>query len=152
MGVLQHESSRLHWWSYRDCDDLRSPAHPPRSIYDHRVIVESCAGLYCGGDPMKHPPTECDRALKTKVITDGDIAKSVSWYEQNWNRISVALPITIGGTTYTAKWQKVFDYQTLPQWRAGKASKRSHGLRVAYIYLTLTRLFKGLQEAGYETR
>ena len=103
---------------------------------------------------MKHPPTECDRTLiftnkgkgKPINVTPEAVAKSVAWYEQNWNKISVALPITIGGTTYTAQWQHIFDYQTLPAWRSRKASKRSHGLRVAYIYLTLTRLFKGLTE------
>jgi len=89
---------------------------------------------------MIHPSTDCDRALKTKVITDGDIAKSVSWYEQNWNRISIALPVTIAGTTYTARWQHIFDYRTLPQWRAGELKD----LAVAYVYLALKRLFRGI--------
>ncbi|MEO1391187.1 MAG: hypothetical protein AAFV85_27970 [Cyanobacteria bacterium J06634_6] len=99
---------------------------------------------------MSHPPTECDRALifadkgkgKPLVITSGDIEKSVSWYEQHWNEISVALPVTIGGTTYTARWQHIFDYQTLPQWRAGQLKE----LAVAYVYLALRKLWRGLRE------
>ncbi|ESA38512.1 hypothetical protein N836_31725 [Leptolyngbya sp. Heron Island J] len=91
-----------------------------------------------------HPPTECDRALKEKVITDGDIAKSVSWYEQNWERISIRLitSLTIEGVTYTQRWQEIFDYKTLPAWRSGQLK----GLAVAYVYLTLRQLCRGLRE------
>ncbi|MDV3349954.1 hypothetical protein D0962_18870 [Leptolyngbyaceae cyanobacterium CCMR0082] len=89
-----------------------------------------------------HPPTECDRSLKEQVITDGDIANSVSWYEQNWAQISEALPVPIGGTTYSKRWQEIFDYQTLPQWRAGQLK----GLAKAYVYLALGRLWRGLRE------
>ena len=89
---------------------------------------------------MTHPPTECDRALKAKIVTPDDIAKSVSWYEQAWTRINEALPVTVGGTTYTAKWQTIFDYQTLPAWREGNLGQ----LAVAYVYRELRRLFRGL--------
>ncbi|MEM9008202.1 MAG: hypothetical protein AAGE59_32420, partial [Cyanobacteria bacterium P01_F01_bin.86] len=109
--------------------------------------------LKCGGvnswassgvDSMTHPPTECDRALKAKVITDGDIAKSVSWYERSWEQISTRLitSLTIEGVTYTQRWQKIFDYKTLPAWREG----RLKGLAVPYVYLELRRLFRGLRE------
>ena len=91
---------------------------------------------------MIHPPTTCDATLKAKVITDGDITKSVSWYELNWEAVANALPVTVEGTTYTARWQKIFDYQTLPAWREGKLKN----LAVSYVYLTLRRLFKGLRE------
>ena len=91
---------------------------------------------------MTHPPTECtDEKALAKVVTPSDIAKSVSWYEQAWTRINEALPITVGGTTYTAKWQTIFDYQTLPAWREGDLGR----LAVAYIYLELRRLFRGLE-------
>ena len=90
----------------------------------------------------QHPPTECDRALKEKVITDRDIQKSVSWYEQNWDQVAEALPVAVEGEIYTSKWQHVFDYQTLPAYRSGALK----GLSVAYVYLPLRRLFKGLRE------
>lgn len=99
---------------------------------------------------MTHPPTQCDRALfldkrnKPLVITHGDITKSVSWYEQHWTAINEALPVTIEGTVYTDKWQHVFDYQTLPMWRDG----RLKNLAVAYVYLALRRLFRGMREVG----
>lgn len=97
-----------------------------------------------------HPPTECDLSL---IFADGgkgkpikveveDIVKSVSWYEQNWEAVANALPVTIGGTTYTARWQHVFDYQTLPQWRAGQLK----GLAKAYVYMALRKLWRGLRE------
>ena len=90
-----------------------------------------------------HPPTECtDEKALTKAITDGDIQKSVSWYEQNWNQVAEALPVAVEGEIYTSKWQHVFDYQTLPAWREGQLK----GLSVAYVYLALRRLFKGLRE------
>ena len=95
-----------------------------------------------------HPPTECDRSLfldehsKPLVITNGDITKSVSWYELNWDTVAEALPVTTEGTTYTARWQQIFDYQTLPAWRAGQLKE----LAIAYVYLALRQLFKGLSE------
>ena len=92
-----------------------------------------------------HPPTECtDEKALTKVITDGDIANSVSWYERNWEHISnrLGVSLTIEGVTYTQKWQEIFDYQTLPAYRAGQLK----GLAVPYVYLSLRRLFKGIRE------
>ncbi|MGD1949733.1 MAG: hypothetical protein ACFB14_08815 [Leptolyngbyaceae cyanobacterium] len=91
----------------------------------------------------QHPPTECtDEKALTKVVTPGDIKKSVSWYELHWTEIADALPMNVEGTIYTARWQEIFDYKTLPAWREGKLK----GLSVPYIYLALRRLFKGLRE------
>ena len=98
----------------------------------------------------QHPPTKCDRALifankgkgKPIKIMPEDIAKSVSWYERHWSQIFDALPVTVEGTTYTARWQEIFDYETLPAWRNGRLKR----LSVSYIYLALRQLFKGLKE------
>lgn len=98
---------------------------------------------------MTHRPTQCDRSLflgdngKPLVIEHGAIVKAVSWYESSWMTISEALPIAIEGVTYTARWQEIFDYQTLPRWREGK---HKHSWGVAYVYAALRRLFRGMRE------
>ncbi|NEZ54963.1 hypothetical protein [Adonisia turfae] len=97
-----------------------------------------------------HPPTECDRELifddkgkgKPIKVTPEDIRNSVSWYESHWAQISEALPVVVGGATYSKRWQEIFDYQTLPQWRAGQLK----GLAKAYVYLALRKLWRGLRE------
>lgn len=90
------------------------------------------------------PPTTCDRSLKAKVITDGDIEKAILWYEANRSRIAAQLSASkrIEGTTYTQQWQSVFEGQTLPQWRS---KKMPHTLAEAYIYAALKRLWRGLE-------
>lgn len=99
-----------------------------------------------------HVPTRCDRKLilsqsnKPLAITDDAIAKSVAWYERSWVAINESLPLSIEGTTYLPKWQDIFDKQTLPQWRAGHLSKAQS---VAYVYLALRNLFKGLGEVTH---
>ncbi|EKU99676.1 hypothetical protein Lepto7375DRAFT_1742 [Leptolyngbya sp. PCC 7375] len=97
-----------------------------------------------------HPPTECDRELifaddgKPIKVTPEDIRNSVSWYESHWTQISEALPVTTGGATYSKRWQEIFDYQTLPQWRAGELK----GLAKAYVYMALRKLWRGMREVG----
>lgn len=88
-----------------------------------------------------HPPTHCTKDL-TKPVTDEDIANAAQWYEANQGRIASALPVTVGGTTYSERWQQRFDRETLPQWRAGKLSPT---LVRASIYAALRRLYRGME-------
>ena len=101
---------------------------------------------------IMHFSTQCDRALfldqhnKPLVIEHGEIIELVSWYENHWNQIAEALPVSIDGTTFTKRWQDRFDYHTLPQWRA---KKLPHNLVVAYIYSALRKLYRGM---NYDNR
>lgn len=88
-------------------------------------------------------PTSCDEELKAKVITHGDCQNAVSWYERSWVQINEALPIAIDGVIYQPRWQDIMDRQTLPLWRSDKLS---HPQAVAYIYWSLKRLARGLNE------
>ncbi len=93
---------------------------------------------------MNHPPTTCDEELKLKVITDGDIQKAVSWYENHRERLKIFLPgKTISGVTYKDNWLELFDTQTLPAYHS---SRLSHPQAVAYVYWALKRVARGLRE------
>ena len=99
---------------------------------------------------MIHPPTECtDQKALAKVITAEDINKSVAWYEQNWSDIASALPLVTKRTTYTQRWQEIFDYSTLPMWRAGTLSIT---LASAYIYVTLRHVYLALKRHEWRNR
>ena len=99
---------------------------------------------------MNHPPTTCDRSLfldehsNPLVITDGDIQKAVSWYEQHRERLKIFLPgKTISGVTYKDNWLELFDTQTLPAYHSNRL--RDLLVRV-YVLLALRRVRRGLRE------
>ena len=96
---------------------------------------------------MTHPPTRCDRKLflddndRPMEVPAENIAKAVAWYHKNWERIAEAMPLTFEGVTMSEKWQRIFDYEMLPNYGEGGYKGRQ---AVAYVYSPIKRLVRAL--------